>query len=187
MTPTQLRHFYRCRQCLAIAVRETTSPDRPRDEPACDCGGHLDYLGRVKGLSLWQQKTACACDARCTYALGPQCDCSCGGRNHGTHAVVTFDAGVGPVPKVRPRADLQTRLALVAEYRAAIEAARARADAATRGEFARYRQGAYIANRATWDKCRAMQDAIHHAAGLKTHKGRMAALAKVAAPEKVAS
>lgn len=27
--------------------------------------------------------TDCPCDGRCTSAKGPNCDCSCGGKNHG--------------------------------------------------------------------------------------------------------
>lgn len=28
--------------------------------------------------------TECPCDGRCTSAKGPNCDCSCGGQNHGS-------------------------------------------------------------------------------------------------------
>lgn len=43
----------------------------------CDCGAYCDS-NRVKGFV-----TDHVCDARCTSAKGPNCECSCGGKNHG--------------------------------------------------------------------------------------------------------
>lgn len=42
------------------------------------CGGHNIGSARVKGF-----QTEHVCDARCTSATGPNCECSCGGKNHG--------------------------------------------------------------------------------------------------------
>jgi hypothetical protein len=40
------------------------------------------------GLFRWEPvrgtySNGIRCDSRCQYARGPQCDCSCAGRNHG--------------------------------------------------------------------------------------------------------
>jgi hypothetical protein len=44
------------------------------------CPEHGVYrLASVKGRLVPDHK----CDARCTTATGPACDCSCGGANHG--------------------------------------------------------------------------------------------------------
>ena len=45
------------------------------------CGRAMSY-GSLKATLNPDHK----CDARCTGARGPQCDCSCGGRNHGVAA-----------------------------------------------------------------------------------------------------
>lgn len=44
---------------------------------ACPCGSR----GIAKGLTI--RLTDTQCGARCTSALGPTCDCSCGGAAHG--------------------------------------------------------------------------------------------------------
>lgn len=46
-------------------------------ESLCSCGRHATGV-RVKGFV-----TEHVCDARCTSAKGPNCECSCGGKNHG--------------------------------------------------------------------------------------------------------
>lgn len=43
----------------------------------CECGGHCTQ-DVIKGF-----KTEHVCDARCTGATGHNCECSCGGANHG--------------------------------------------------------------------------------------------------------
>lgn len=47
---------------------------------------------------LVEEGQAAPCDGRCTNAVGPTCDCVCGGRNHGTKALVTVSFDRGPVP-----------------------------------------------------------------------------------------
>lgn len=48
--------------------------------PDLHCITHRRPLGAraIKG-----SVTDCPCDGRCTSAKGPNCDCSCGGANHG--------------------------------------------------------------------------------------------------------
>lgn len=42
------------------------------------CGRNVSALNEIKGRVTDQP-----CDARCQGAHGPNCDCSCGGKNHG--------------------------------------------------------------------------------------------------------
>lgn len=46
---------------------------------ACACGSR----GFAKVLSAYVSDSK-VCDARCTGATGPDCECSCGGRGHGS-------------------------------------------------------------------------------------------------------
>lgn len=43
----------------------------------CACGGQC-VSARIKGIVSEH-----VCDARCSSATGPNCECQCGGRNHG--------------------------------------------------------------------------------------------------------
>jgi hypothetical protein len=52
--------------------------------------GNYGYFGRCTDHGLFPLRTLKgryvpekACDARCMNATGPNCDCSCGGANHG--------------------------------------------------------------------------------------------------------
>jgi len=45
----------------------------------CPCGAHA----MAKGMDVKVTETK-TCGARCTSSFGPACDCSCGGRNHGS-------------------------------------------------------------------------------------------------------
>lgn len=50
------------------------------DSLPADCPEHGSYLVyQVIGNEVASVK----CGARCTNAVGPACDCSCGGSNHG--------------------------------------------------------------------------------------------------------
>ena len=50
-----------------------------RDVIYCECGAWLRDWKPVKGRYSDKHE----CDARCTHATRPQCDCSCAGANHG--------------------------------------------------------------------------------------------------------
>ena len=49
----------------------------PVMQTMCECGARLKWVA-VKG-----RKTDHKCDSRCTHAKGGDCECSCGGENHG--------------------------------------------------------------------------------------------------------
>lgn len=60
---------------------DTARPFRAGNGPfAAKCPTHGVYpLRALQGRTVETIK----CDARCTGAHGPKCDCSCGGKNHG--------------------------------------------------------------------------------------------------------
>lgn len=63
-------------------VRDPANPGRyfdrkPRPSRCPECGARGNY--RV----VKARTTSTLCDSRCTMAVSPGCDCSCGGRNHG--------------------------------------------------------------------------------------------------------
>jgi hypothetical protein len=83
------------------------------------CGGEIEHMGKVRGVSLTYRHLCCPCDARCTNAKGPSCDCKCGGENHGTNLVVEVEKVVGGIPKITPVSYLASR-EVAREYREAI-------------------------------------------------------------------
>lgn len=107
------RHCYRCTDCLAVWFVEGKF-ERRMD---CACGSPAEYMGRVRQEVLVKTETRCACDGRCTNAFGPSCDCSCGGKNHGTGAVVEVEYVAGAVPKAKNAPCLIRKL----EFRQAVE------------------------------------------------------------------
>jgi len=52
----------------------------PQAETTC-CGRPM-RTDKIRGRVTDQP-----CDARCTHAKGSSCECSCGGKNHGKHAI----------------------------------------------------------------------------------------------------
>lgn len=69
------RYIGSCKTCRRVIV--TTGSGRGFKTQFC-CKGHVKLIP-VKGTERPEQK----CDARCTNARGPKCDCSCAGHNHG--------------------------------------------------------------------------------------------------------
>src|SRR5688572_26941387 len=99
--PTR-RAFYRCGQCCHVfAIAQTERG--PVKGLTCACEGECAFMGFVAraGNRLFDHGKACPCDARCTHAKGPSCDCSCGGANHGTQALVDVIIDLGAAPKIR--------------------------------------------------------------------------------------
>lgn len=184
------RHFFRCLDCLdVIAVDCETKKNGyggrvfntyPAIRPECDCGGSLHYMGKVQQSRLVMTSIRCACDGRCTNAIGPSCDCSCGGVNHGSQKLVTVVTDGGAVPTLKPREDVQVRRARVAEFNTALQAAKDRIASKYGERYDDFQNGRYIAGELYWEIKEA--DAKRRkAALLQTHKGRINALAKVAA------
>ncbi len=75
--------YYRCRDCLSTFTSE-------HSPTMCACsGGLLEILGRVTFDKRRYEKLerVSVCDARCTNASGPLCNCKCNCKNHGTGKV----------------------------------------------------------------------------------------------------
>jgi hypothetical protein len=97
------RHYGRCSYCerpLAFEA-ERTEIQFILDQPCPLCGEKaLRYMGRVQRKNLVKDITKSICDARCTNAIGPHCDCPCGNINHGTKKLVVFNKIVGKLEVV---------------------------------------------------------------------------------------
>ena len=166
------RHFYRCfRCCHTIAVEGKLDPEAAR----CACDGKLELLGRVAPARrrLVLDSERCACDGRCTHAPGPSCDCSCGGANHGTGRLVPVLVDAGGVPRLQV-ASAEECKARAAEFTAAMEPLRAR----LRDLRARRSDNWW---RGPSSDERHLADQIARIVKLRTHKGRMSAIARALA------
>ena len=181
------RHFYRCLACLDVfAVDGPQLIGNSFSQRAeCDCGGKIEHMGRVGVGSLVREEERCACDARCTNAKGPHCDCKCQGQNHGTQRVVKVIVKVGAIPKLEERKDLAERLKVREEARVAFAEAFERIDHVTGGAASKARKGEFIQDKSLWWKQQVLRLQLKKAANLKTHKGRLAAMSKVCAGEAV--
>lgn len=81
------RTYFRCRRCLTSVTLEDSRLAKIWTETLrCQCGGGFERMGRVRKTCFGDVSSRCKCDARCTHASGPSCDCSCGGKNHGAGA-----------------------------------------------------------------------------------------------------
>ena len=166
------RWFVRCADCLSVAAVEVV-----RAGMLCGlCGGRVEEMGRVtrdrRGM-VTAAYDAPACDARCTHARGPSCDCPCGGANHGTGVTVPVVVTEG-APRVSMPLEGKARR-VAAEWRAELE--RVRATRAGRMSLAQ-RDGAWLGG-ADYSLVMQYRRVLAHAKGLRTHKGRMAQLRRI--------
>ena len=171
-------YFYRCSDCLSVfttseAIKHYYESDSgfPRYGKCGACGGRIEFMGRTERSRLVRDSERCPCDARCTSARGPSCDCQCGGENHGSNlwVPITVDAGGIPIAHVSPQAsqladkyrDLvaQVTTALWKRYGSFIEAKR-RGEYLSGAGFSLYLEGA-----------RRLR-ALHSAKELRSHNGR---------------
>lgn len=180
------RYFYRCADCLSVCATETELKPFQHKESRyamqvgkCGaCEGWLEYMGRTQRARLVLDSTRCPCDDRCTSARGPDCECQCGGENHGSHMVVAFtiDQGGIPVAHITPDA-----LARAVEYRTLYDAAK---DAIEQryGAWFRLKQERYL-NAAEFieylDGARLSRE-LSKARTLRTHAARNRKLLKLA-------
>lgn len=158
---TQLLHYYRCPDCLSIA----TAAEYQNKAECGLCAGRLEYMGRVQGARLVQDRELCKCDGRCIFAKGPNCDCSCCGDNHGAgwfgggFETVTVD--VGAVPRLR-MPDNSQAATIAAEYRSGLAAMYEAARAADVGR--------------DWRRRYELANAIDKVRTARIHKNRMAVI-----------
>lgn len=99
---TSARWFVKCPDCLAVgAVPGPNAHYFNNYEIRCsDCGTRLVVMGRVQGVTL-MHGTRVPCDLRCTGAVGPHCNCQCGGKNHGLGLSCEIPHCAGEVPRVK--------------------------------------------------------------------------------------
>lgn len=72
------------------------------DTPTADelrQGKQHGVMGKVSRNRLINYQFAPPCDGRCTNARGPNCDCQCGGKNHGNQRLVEAQSDAGAIPK----------------------------------------------------------------------------------------
>lgn len=188
------RHFFRCVECCNVfALEGAPAPRAHRWNGVrlsgamcptwirgvrCDCGAdRLEWMGRVESDQLVRAEDRCPCDSRCTTARGPKCNCVCGGANHGANRVVRTEH-VDGVPRIVDDG-LEARVAAVATWKAARQAASDRIDADA--TVIKMRAGEWIADRAEWERASSMMSMLRASDRKKTIAGRLAALAKIGA------
>jgi len=162
------RHFYKCPLCLCVAAVDSEHAQ------AITCGycqNPMEHMGRVQRERLVKDEIRCACDFRCIDAVGPKCDCQCGGKNHGSGKVVhvTVDAGK-LVAETKPTAK---QVIEAREYRATQEAALAEWRPLNNAKHSGY------IPRDQFCRWLALERAITAARKMRSHAGRMKALAHV--------
>lgn len=102
-------------------------------------------MGPVRAIpGPYRHDEDCTCDGRCTGARGPNCDCHCGGENHGKGMVVAAELGVGGRVTFGPPADADAARARAAEYLEATRAIREAAASAPRGSMRHFWCEAYL-------------------------------------------
>lgn len=161
------RWYWKCDDCLRVCAS-----NEQLDSAKCGaCDGSMSLMGQVIGARLGRNEVRCACDGRCTGATGPSCECSCGGINHGTGAVVGVVRDLGPIPVLSGNSP---KFRLIAdEYRAASEVVRAEYRAL--GELKR----AGWLERSKYDRWYRLGYVLHKARESKSHAGRMKLLRSV--------
>lgn len=170
------RWFYRCCDCLSVVASETDV--KYRDERGRErygecgaCGGRMEFMGETKRDRLVKHGFECPCDARCTHARGPSCDCRCGGANHGSGAVVPVTYDAGPVPRfqVEPQARY-----LGEQYRALVRQVQTAIDEKYGAIVARKCRGEYLgADEYRWYlRGAGLTRELHAGCELRTHQAR---------------
>jgi hypothetical protein len=154
--------YYRCHDCLTAF----TSYEDKVDE--CACGGPVEKMGRVHKDEVIDDKVVCACDARCTHASGPSCNCGCGGVNHGTGKLVVIMVVMG---KNRASQIDAGSLRRADEFKAAKASAMARLEKIfTPEDIQKAQNRQWFTN--SWAIQRHLSQ-VRHASSLKVHKMRI--------------
>jgi len=180
------KHYWRCPDCLSVCATVGPLNKMPRDPQwhgsgpgvkCALCAVRLEYMGQVAGSGRWLNKTQeiCACNEKCQSATGPNCSCSCGGKNHGEAVLVTIVVSTSAIPEITPIDDkAQVRRD---EYHAAYEAAKNRIQWAYNA-MQRRRNGEYLSDSIYWP-ARAAIEALGKADARAQHGPRLKALAKI--------
>jgi hypothetical protein len=215
------RHYFRCIDSLeAMAVdvdseaesnpwrsssfeigQIVTVSDGTYRQPArcAVCLSAVEYMGEVGAdpAALIRRSFAPPCNAACTFAKGPKCDCSCEYKNHGSKILVEVEIRLGWVPVLKAKASQAHKETARAtrEILDQIEAAwRSGAGSPNRAWFRRMggidpflepsrvgliRNPIPIADMPEFYRAEAIRARIEKAKARRVHKSRIAALSAV--------
>jgi hypothetical protein len=173
-----MRHFYRCIDCLSVVATEAKihpvqiPPSYAYSCGECGaCGGRIEYLAEVC-RDHWQRKELrVPCDARCTGAIGPHCECQCGGENHGSNRMVEVVVETGKLPRVMIPSDARAK---GEAYRELLGTVRSAHDVHFGRVFQLKRNGVYLSPPEWYRFCEGqrLNQRILAARELRSHAGR---------------
>ena len=143
-----MRHYYRCVDCLSVVVADDKirpvqiPPSYAYSYGECGaCGGRIEYLGEVCRDHWQRRELRVPCDARCTGAIGPHCECQCGGENHGSNRLVEVVVETGKLPRLMVPGDAGAK---GEAYRELLRAVRSAHDGRFDRVFQLKRNGVYL-------------------------------------------
>ncbi len=85
------RFFFRCGRCFFKFTADVEGYKAPEIGACPVCSNPwVKCLGATKGVL----KVGVLCNDKCVFAEGPDCSCSCAGRNHGSRLLVPVIANV---------------------------------------------------------------------------------------------
>ena len=177
------RWYVRCNDCLSVAAIEcdTNFHALIKTVKCGACAGQLEVMGKVQqDAMVTDVEERCPCDERCTCASGPNCNCRCGGEHHGTERVVEIEIIEG-APKLKVLEPEKAR-ARVVEFGVALAEVEVKLPTAPgRAEYDAKKAGKWLNADmyAEMMKYVRVLNAIKKAQTMKTHGGRMRALAKL--------
>lgn len=177
-----MRLYYRCTDCLATVCIETEK--RVKAECGiCGCE-YMEFMGEVVGKD-WQkvERVSHSCNEACVTAQGPNCDCACGGANHGAGFQYSLEVVASGKVRITLDTDKEKRVAIAKEYQDAIGSAVSRIKDKMGHSWEKYQSGVWMESKSIWWICKGYDLALNNALKGKQHKSRMSKLVAIAAEE----
>jgi hypothetical protein len=172
-----IRWFLRCPECLSVVATDVESNLPPKIHCSV-CHVPVEVMGRVYRDTLVKDEELCPCDDRCTAAQGPHCDCKCGGKNHGSHALVWVTVVVGGVPTVTP-IDIEKARETAKAYKEAREKAESALQAKYGAVLEEMKKGGWVKDYTLWRTVRELQVGVRKASKMKSQWARIKAFGKI--------
>lgn len=92
------RYFFKCSRCLLRFTGDVEGRNSPNVEACPVCANlRVECLGSTMGRIVM----TVPCNDKCVFAIGNDCSCSCGGKNHGSGLLVPVIRGVVDFAGVR--------------------------------------------------------------------------------------
>ena len=111
-------HYFKCKDCLSPM---TTIEKMNIHSSRCFCGGEIEYLGEVTHEErVVETRHKAKCDARCTNASGPVCNCHCNCENHGHGLLASITYEVNHGKAILSPVNVNEALSIASEYRSAV-------------------------------------------------------------------